>query len=98
MADTFTGKATARLSELNDFDVLDNWVKLDGKPEMHMSLRLVADVDDTEAELVLVRLPTMFDDDSKRDAGIVKKNVAALAQPLQGALDLGGPWRTDRWK
>lgn len=82
-AETPAGEATVRFSEPNDFGVLDDWVKLEGKPEMYMPLRMVANGDETEVELVLFRLPEMSEEDFERDAGMVRKDLASLKRVLQ---------------
>jgi len=83
VADTPAGGATVRFSERNDHGVLDHWVQLEGKPEIYVPLRLIANGDATEAELVLFRQPGMSDEDFARDAGMVQANLKALKKVLE---------------
>jgi hypothetical protein len=77
------GEAIVRFSPRNDFGVLDHWVRLPDVPEIYVPLRMLANGDGTEVELVLFRLPGMSDADFEQDACTVKRDLAALKALLE---------------
>lgn len=83
IADTPEGPAVVRFSPPNDLGVLDHSVRLPGKAEVHIPLRMIANGDGTEVELVLFRQPEMNDADFARDAGLVEKDLAELKRLLE---------------
>ena len=85
VADTPAGEATVRFSEPNPYGVLDHWVSLGGKPEVYVPLRMIANGDGTEVELVLFRQAEMSDADFERDAKLVEQDLASLKQVLEGS-------------
>jgi hypothetical protein len=85
VAGTPEGEAAVRFSARNEHGVLDHWVELEGKPEIYIPLRMIANGDATEVELVLLRQPGMSDADFDRDA----QKVAADLQALKALLEKG---------
>lgn len=85
VADTPEGEATVRFSDPNPYGVLDHWVLLEGKPEVYIPLRLIANGDGTEVELVLLRQPGMSDADFERDAGLITADLQTLKVLLEKA-------------
>jgi hypothetical protein len=77
-------QAIVRFSEANPYGVLDHWVIVEGKPEVYIPLRMLANGDGTEVELILFRQPEMSDADVERDKGLIEKDLAALKQLLEG--------------
>ncbi|MET0371493.1 MAG: SRPBCC family protein [Sphingobium sp.] len=84
VADAPQGRATVRFSEPNDYGVLDHWVLLDGKPEITIPLRMIANGDGTEVMLTLFTQPDMDEADVARDAAMVRKDLATLKALLEG--------------
>lgn len=82
-AETPEGEAAVRFTDPNPYGVLDHWVTLPGKPEISIPLRLIANGDGTEAELVLFRLPDMTDEIYERDAATVERDLKALKALLE---------------
>jgi hypothetical protein len=78
VAQTPAGEASVRFTEPNTYGVLDHWVRIGDQPEIHIPLRVIANGDGTEAELVLYRQPGMSDGDFDRDTEMVRKDLAAL--------------------
>jgi hypothetical protein len=83
VADTPAGKAVVRFSDPNPYGVLDHWVTIEGKPEVYVPLRMLANGDATVVELVLFRQPEMTDADFERDAGLIEQDLASLKQLLE---------------
>lgn len=83
IATTPEGEAPVRFSPPNDYGVLDHWVEIPGKPEIYIPLRLIANGEGTEAELVLLRQPGMDDAGFARDARMVEADLARLKQVLE---------------
>lgn len=85
VAETPEGEATVRFSERNDYGVIDHWVQLPGKPEIYIPLRMIANGDATEVELVLFRLPDMTDVQFEADAAAVTRDLATLKAVIEKA-------------
>lgn len=83
VADTPEGEALIHFSEPNAFGVLDHRVVLNGRPDVAVPMRMVANGDGTEVELVLFRQPGMSEADFKRDARAVKADLGALKVLLE---------------
>ena len=83
VADTPAGEAVVRFSDPNAYGVLDHRVTIEGKPEVYIPLRMIANGDGTEVELVLFRQPEMSDADFERDRGLIEKDLAALKRLLE---------------
>lgn len=83
VAKTPIGDALVRFSEPNPYGVLDHWVRLEGRPEIYIPLRMVANGGGTEVELMLFRQPDMSDADFERDTGMVEKDLATLKRVLE---------------
>jgi hypothetical protein len=84
VAETPTGEAMVRFTDPNPYGVLDHWVAFDGKPEIYIPLRMIANRNGTEAELVLFRQPEMSDAEFASDAALVEKDLATLKRLLEG--------------
>ena len=85
VADTPAGEAAVIFSPPNEYGVLDHVVRLPGKPDVHIPLRLIANGDDaTEVVFTLFRQPDMDDAAWDRDADAVRKDLAALKALLEG--------------
>lgn len=83
VADTPEGEAMVRFSDPNDHGVLDHWVSFEGKPEIYIPLRMVANGDHTEVELVLFKQPGMTEAQFAGDA----ERVIADLQSLKSLLE-----------
>ena len=83
VADTPSGKALIEFSEPNAYGVLDHTVKVKGKPDVHVPLRMIENGDGTEVELVLFRQPGMSDADFEHDAASVRHDLMALKNLLE---------------
>ena len=77
------GEARVRFSDPNPYGVLDHWVDLPDTPEIYIPLRMVANGDGTEVVFTLFRLPDMDDAAFEADAGMVRKDLAALKAWLE---------------
>lgn len=91
IGDTPAGRATIRFCPRNEFGVADHWVSLDGKPEIHMPVRVIAHGGRSEVFITVFRQPDMDDATYARDLDWVARDLARLKQVLEsepaGALD-----------
>ncbi|MDO7844002.1 SRPBCC family protein [Sphingomonas immobilis] len=85
VADTPEGEAIVTFTPENAYGVLDHRVKIAGKPEIYIPLRMIAVGDATEVELVLIRQPDMDDAAFERDAAQIEKDLATLKTVLETA-------------
>ena len=85
LAETPEGEAEVIFSEPNAFGVLDHHVRLPGKPEIYIPLRMIPNGDGTEAIFTLLRQPDMDDAAFDRDADAVRKDLASLKAVLEKA-------------
>lgn len=83
IADTPDGEALIHFSKPNEFGILDHRVVMQGRRDVLVPMRMVANGDGTEVELVLFRQPGMTDADFKRDARMVKADLQALKALLE---------------
>jgi hypothetical protein len=83
LADTPEGVAEVAFTPDNPQGVLDHRVRLPGRLEVYVPLRLVADRAGTLAELVLFRQPGMSDADFDRDTALVERDLATLKRVLE---------------
>lgn len=83
VADTPEGEAIVVFSEPNEHGILDHRVRLPGKPEVYVPLRLIAHGDRTEVVLTLFRQPDMTDAMFERDAGLIADDLASLRRVLE---------------
>jgi hypothetical protein len=83
VANTPAGDAIVEFSGPNAFGVLDHRVQMPGRPEVYIPLRMVANGDGTEVELMLLRQPDMSDNDFERDAALIEKDLASLKKLLE---------------
>ena len=83
VADTPEGEALVLFSEPNPYGILDHRVRLAGRPEVYVPLRLIAHGDTTEVVLTLFRQPGMDDAMFERDAGLVSRDLASLKRVLE---------------
>ncbi len=70
-------------SEPNPYAVLDHRVRLEGKPEIYMPMRMVAHGDEVVVELVLFRQPNMSLAMFQRDMAAVERDLATLKRLLE---------------
>lgn len=84
LADTPEGPASIEFSPPNEWGVLDHRVRLKGKPEIHVPLRMIANGAGTEVVATLYRQPGMSDADFGRDEGAVRRDLATLKAVLEG--------------
>lgn len=84
IAATPDGEAVIRFSEPNAFGVLDHWVEVAGRAVISVPLRMIANGDGTEVELMLFRQPEMTEASFKRDARAVRADLDALKLLLEG--------------
>lgn len=75
--------ANVEFTPRNDFGVLDHRVHIEGKPEIYVPLRMIANGEGTEVVLTLFREPHMSDADFAKDQGLVEKDLAALKKLLE---------------
>jgi len=85
VADTPEGEAEVQFSAPNPHGVLDHWVRIAGKPEIYIPLRMIANGEGTEIELILLRQPGMSDADFDRDTAMVEADLNRLKQVLESA-------------
>ena len=83
IASTPEGDAIVQFSERNSHGVLDHWVRLNEKPVTYVPLRMIANGDATEVELVLFRQPHMTDEAFARDAASVTSDLSTLKRLLE---------------
>ncbi|RYX95407.1 MAG: SRPBCC family protein [Comamonadaceae bacterium] len=83
VASTPMGDAMVTFSEPNTFGVLDHWVDVEGKPQVYIPLRMIANGSGTVVELVLLRQPGMTDADFDKDASAIEKDLASLKKLLE---------------
>ncbi|SEJ63268.1 hypothetical protein SAMN05518849_11013 [Sphingobium sp. AP50] len=83
IADTPEGRAIVTFSPPNDFGILDHHVRLPGKPDIHIPLRMIANGDGTQVVFTLFRQPDMDDAAFDRDADLVTKDLQRLKALLE---------------
>jgi hypothetical protein len=83
VADTPEGEAQIEFSPPNDQGVLDHDVRIAGRPEIYVPMRMIANGDATEVELVLFRQPGKTDAQFDGDTTPVRKDLAALKRLLE---------------
>jgi hypothetical protein len=83
VADTPEGEASVEFSPPNPYGILDHRVRLAGKPEIYIPLRMVRNGDGVEVSLILLRQPDMTDAMFERDAGLVRDDLRALKALLE---------------
>lgn len=88
VAPTPEGEALVAFSPPNPYGVLDHHVRIDGKPEIYIPLRMVRNGDGVEASLTLFRSPGMDDAAFARDADAVRRDLQALRTLLEAEHDL----------
>jgi len=84
VADTPAGEALVVFSAPNPYGVLDHHVRLAGKPEVYIPLRMVRNGDGVEVSLLLLRQPGMTDAMFEDDARRVAEDLQALKALLEG--------------
>jgi hypothetical protein len=84
IARTPLGDAVVRFSEPNSFGVLDHRVTIEGQPEIYIPLRMIDSGTGTEVVLTLFRQPSMDDDAFTHDANLVRADLRALKELLEG--------------
>lgn len=83
VGDTPAGRATIRFSPRNEFGIADHWVSLDGKPEIHMPVRVIAHDGQSEIFITVFRQPDMDDETYARDVDWVGRDLARLKQVVE---------------
>lgn len=83
IADTPEGRAIVLFSPPNDFGILDHHVRLPGKPDIHIPLRMIANGEGTLVVFTLFRQPDMDDAAFDRDADLVTKDLQTLKALLE---------------
>jgi hypothetical protein len=76
--DSPMGRVTFAFAPRNDFGVLDHDVTLPSGETVYNPLRVISDGDDCEVIFTIRQRPEMTDEDFKRDADAVAKDLAAL--------------------
>jgi hypothetical protein len=84
IAETPQGDAVVRFSEPNSFGVLDHRVTIEGQPEIYVPLRMIDTGTGTEIVLTLFRQPSMDDAALAHDAELVRADLLALKELLEG--------------
>ncbi|NWK95148.1 polyketide cyclase [Sphingobium lactosutens] len=83
IADTPQGPALVEFSPPNAYGVLDHRVRIAGKPEIHIPLRMIGNDGGTEVIFTLLRQPDMDDAAFDHDADMVKKDLQTLKALLE---------------
>lgn len=77
-ADGPAGPVRIRFTGHNAFGVMDHYVHVDDTTTVYVPLRVLENGNGTEVQLTLFRLPTMSDDDYRKDAATVEQDLQAL--------------------
>jgi hypothetical protein len=72
------GRVTITFAPRNDFGVLDHAVTLPSGETVYNPLRVIRDGDGCEVVFTIRQRPEMTDEDFKRDADAVAKDLATL--------------------
>ena len=91
VADTPEGRARVEFSPPNDWGILDHRVRLEGKPEIYVPVRMMANGSGTEVVLTLFRQPGMNDSDFDRDEAAVRRDLVSLKTVLENEARRVGP-------
>ncbi|SEQ76760.1 polyketide cyclase [Sphingobium sp. YR768] len=83
IAETPEGRAIVLFSPPNDVGILDHHVRLPGKPDIHIPLRMIANGEGTLVVFTLFGQPDMDDAAFDRDAELVAKDLHALKALLE---------------
>jgi hypothetical protein len=92
VAGTPGAEAIVRFAPENEYGVLDHSMKLQGKPEVYIPLRMVQNGHGTQVELMLFRLDQWSDDDFERETALFKEDLHSLKMLLEASAAL--PKRT----
>jgi hypothetical protein len=77
------GRVTIRFAPRNDFGVLDHDVTLPSGETVYNPLRVISDGDACEVVFTIRQRPEMTDEEFKRDADAVAKDLAALKSQVE---------------
>lgn len=83
VADTPEGEARVTFTARNPHGVLDHHVRLPGKPEIYIPLRMIRNGSGVEVSLTLLRQPDMTDEMFARDAEAVRADLETLKRLLE---------------
>ena len=83
VADTPEGEARVTFTARNAHGVLDHHVRLPGKPEIYIPLRMIRNGSGVEVSLTLLRQPDMTDEMFERDASLVRADLETLKRLLE---------------
>lgn len=81
--DTPTGRAAIRFSPRNEFGVADHWVSVDGRPEIHMPVRVIGHEGQSEVLITVLRQSDMDDETYARDCDWVGRDLARLKEIVE---------------
>jgi hypothetical protein len=83
IAQTSTGQATVKFSELNEYGVLDHWVTPDGGEEIYIPLRVIPNGSGALVTLTLFLLAEHSPESYAKDAETVAKGLRDLKELLE---------------
>ncbi|HUD92553.1 SRPBCC family protein [Sphingobium sp.] len=83
IADTADGPAVVEFSPPNGHGILDHRVRIAGRPEIYIPLRMIENGDGTEVIFTLLRQPDMDDEAFDRDAALVMQDLQTLKRLLE---------------
>lgn len=85
-ADSPMGKVEIKFCEKNSFGVLDHYVTIPSGETFYNPLRVMANQDGSEVVFTLYRWPGMSDEDFKKDAETIRKDLNALKEIVEKGL------------
>lgn len=86
VADTPAGEAVVEFTPPNAFGVLDHRVRVEGRPDVYIPLRMIESGDGTEVQFTLLRQPGMTDAMFEEDAAAVAADLKKLKALLEAQL------------
>jgi uncharacterized protein YndB with AHSA1/START domain len=78
-----TGSVTIRFTDHNAYGVMDHHVLLEVGTEVHVPMRVIANMDGSDVVLTLFRQPGMSEAQFLHDVGWVERDLAALRSLLE---------------
>lgn len=86
IADSPMGKVEIKFCEKNSFGVLDHYVTIPSGETFYNPMRVMANQDGSEVVFTLYRWPGMSDEDFKKDAETIRKDLNALKEIVEKGL------------
>lgn len=83
---TQAGDAQMRFVDLNDFGIVDHWVRVaGGADEIYVPLRVITNAEGCEVLFTIFRQPGMEDAAYEHDIALVRKDLARLKSVMEAA-------------